>query len=101
MESGETVLTAHVGDEESSIWLGADLISDGREQSTVALLERGPVWVRGVEVVGRVLGLQERQETTANDGLAVKGRAQVMGAVAAAGYLRQVDEFTKGILVTC
>lgn len=95
------VLTAHVGDEESSIWFGADLISDGREHSTVALLEGGPVRVGGVEVEGRVLGLQERQETTTNDGLAVKAGAQVMRAVAAAGHLSQVDEFTKGILVTC
>jgi hypothetical protein len=81
------VLTAHVGDEESSIWLGADLISDGGEQGTVALLEGGPVRVGGVEVEGRVLGLQERQETTTDDGLAVKAGAQVMRAVAAAGHL--------------
>lgn len=98
---GGTDGVTHVGDEETSIGLGADLISDGREHSTVALLELGPVRVGGVEVEGRVLGLQERQETTTNDGLAVKAGAQVMGAVATAGHLSQVDEFTKGILVTC
>lgn len=95
------ILTAHVGDEESSIWLGANLISNGGEQSTVALLEGGPVRVGGVEVEGRVLGLQQRQKTTADDGLTVKAGAQVMGAVAAGGHLSQVDEFTKGILVVC
>lgn len=95
------VLTAHVGDEESSIGLGANLISDGGEKSTVALLELGPVWVGGIEVEGRVLGLQERKETTADNGLAVKTRTQMMGAVAAARHLSQVDEFTKGILFTC
>lgn len=95
------VLTAHVGDEETSIWFGADLISNGRENSAVALLEGRPVRVGGVEVEGSVLGLQERQKTTADDGLAVKGGAQVMRAVAAAGHLSQVDEFTEGVLVTC
>lgn len=100
-ETEAMVLTAHVGDEESSIRLGADLISDGGEQGTVALLEGGPVRVGGVEVEGRVLGLQERQETTTDDGLTVKAGAQVMRAVAAAGHLGQVDEFTEGILVTC
>jgi hypothetical protein len=46
---------AHVGDEEATVGLGADLIGDGGEQSTVRLLELGLVWVRGVKVVCRVL----------------------------------------------
>lgn len=46
---------AHVGDEEATIGLCADLIRDGREQSAVGLLELRLVGVGSVEVVGRVL----------------------------------------------
>lgn len=45
----------HVGDEEASIGLSADLIRDGREQCTVRLLELWLVGVGGVEVVSSVL----------------------------------------------
>lgn len=46
---------AHVGNEETAIGLGADLISDGGKDTTVALLELGGVWVACVEVVRSIL----------------------------------------------
>lgn len=45
----------HVGDVETSIRLRADLVCNGREKTTVALLELGTVGVRSVEVVRSVL----------------------------------------------
>lgn len=49
--------TAHVGDEETAVRLGADLIDDGTENTAVAVVELGMVWVRSVEVESGVLGL--------------------------------------------
>jgi len=48
---------AHVGDEEASIGLCADLICDRRKQGAVALLELRLVRIGCVEVVSSVLGL--------------------------------------------
>lgn len=46
---------AHVGDVETAIGLCADLVGNGRQDGTVALLELGAVGVAGVEVEGSVL----------------------------------------------
>lgn len=46
---------AHVGDVKTSIRLRADLVCNGREKTTIALLELGTVGVRSVEVVRSVL----------------------------------------------
>ena len=88
--------TAHVGDEEATLGLGSDLISDGAQQSAVAVAELGVVGVRGVEVVGSVLGLQERQEATTNEQLTIKGGTQMVRGVAAGRNIGDVDELTEG-----
>jgi hypothetical protein len=49
--------------------------------------------------VNAYLCLQERQEATANDGLAVTAGAQVMGAVAAGRHLSQVDELSESVII--
>jgi hypothetical protein len=49
------LLTSHIGDEETTIWLGSDLIDNGRENTTVALLEEGAVWVGSVKVESGIL----------------------------------------------
>jgi len=50
------LLTAHVGDEKSTIWLGSNLICDRGEESTVGLLESWAVRICRVKVVGGILG---------------------------------------------
>jgi hypothetical protein len=50
-------LTAHVSDVETTIGFRTDLVRDGRQDSTVALLEGGTVWVGRVKVVGSVLDI--------------------------------------------
>lgn len=67
--------TAHVSDEETTVGLGADLINDGAENTAVAVVELGMVWVRSVEVESGVLGLEKRKEAASNEGLAIKGAA--------------------------
>lgn len=64
--------TAHVGDEETTtsvswgsvtmnknlpLGLGSDLVDDGAENTSVAVVELGVVGVRGVKVIGGVLSL--------------------------------------------
>lgn len=95
---GGTESTSHVGDEESTLRLGSDLIGDGGKQSTVAVRELGVVRIAGVEVERSILGLQERQETTTDKQLAVEGCSQMVRGVAAAGHICNGDEATKGIL---
>lgn len=63
---------ALVGNKESSIRFGTDLVSDRGEKRAVTLLELGIVWVGHVEVVSGVLSLQKRQETTTPDGFAIQ-----------------------------
>lgn len=72
---GCTDSTAHVSDEETTVGLGADLIDDGAENTAVAVIELGMVWVRSVEVESSVLGLEKRKKTASNEGLAIKGAA--------------------------
>lgn len=43
------------------LWLGADFVDDGTQQSSVRLLEFGSVGVRDIKVEGRVLSLKQRQ----------------------------------------
>jgi hypothetical protein len=95
---GGTESASHVGDEESTLGLGSDLISDGGKQSTVAVRELGVVRIASVEVERSVLGLQERQETTTDEQLAIEGCSQVVRGVATAGHIRNGDEAAKGIL---
>jgi hypothetical protein len=54
------VHTAHIGDQESAIWLGTDFIRDRGEESTVTLLEDRTVGIRGIEIVCRVLLLSTK-----------------------------------------
>lgn len=56
--------TTHVSDEETTIGLGADLISNGAKKGPVAVRELGEVRVTGVPVKSSVLSLQQRQQTT-------------------------------------
>jgi hypothetical protein len=67
--------TAHVGDEETTVRLCADLIDDGAENTAVAVVKLGMVWVRSVEVEGSVLGLEKREKTASDESLAIKGAA--------------------------
>lgn len=90
---------AHVSDEEAALGLGADLIGDGAQQGAVAVAELGVVGVADVPVEGSVLGLQQRQQATAHEGLAIERRAQVVRGVAAAGHVREVDNATECILL--
>lgn len=109
---------SHVGDEETTIhcqfdcngcksfqfhlpfWLGADLISNGAEQGSVAVRELGMVWVAGVPVESSVLSLEQRQKTTTDKSLSVQRNTQVMGRVTARGDVGNVDDGTEGILLT-
>ena len=95
---GSTHGTAHVGDQETTVRLGADLISDGAEESTVAVGELGLVGVGSVEVVGSVLGLQQRQETATNEELAINGGAKMVGGVAAGGHVGDGNESSECVL---
>lgn len=45
----------HVGNEEATVGLSTDLISNGSEDTTVALQELGAVWVGGIKVESSVL----------------------------------------------
>lgn len=73
---------AHVRDEESSVGLGTDLVSNRCEDGPVALQESRPVRVGRVKVVRRVLSLEQGQQTAADECLAVEGSSQVVRAVA-------------------
>lgn len=107
----------HVGDEETTVavlvkWivikrdfakdapfgLSTDLIRNGAENGTVAVSELGVVRVAGVPVVGGILGLQQRQQATTDEGLAIEGSAQVVRTVSAAGHIRNMNDGTKGVL---
>lgn len=52
---GSTHGRAHVGDEETTVGLGSDFISNRCKNATVALQELGTVWVAGIEVEPGVL----------------------------------------------
>lgn len=90
--------TAHVGDQEATVRLGTDLISDGAEESTVAVGELGLIRVGSVKVVGSILGLQQRQETATNKELAIDGGAKMVGGVAAGGHVGDGNEGSEGVL---
>ena len=45
------------------------------------------------------LGLQQGQETTSHQGLAVKGRSQVVRVVATGGHISDVDQGAEGVIV--
>lgn len=79
--------------------LGPNLIRDGRENGAVALQEGGSVRVGSVKVVGSVLGLQERQETTTDEGLSIEGGAQMVRAVAAGWDICDPEQRAKGVVV--
>ena len=104
----------HVGDVEPAARLGADLVGNRRQESAVALEERRTIGVRGVKVERRVLlesardfssmstctylGLEERQEATSNQGLAIERGAKMVRVIAAAGDVGDPDESAEGIL---
>lgn len=77
---------------------GADLVSDGAQNGSVAVLELGVVRVGRVPVEGGVLRLEQRQETTTDQRLAVQGGTQMMGRVAAGGHVRNVEEGSESVL---
>ena len=106
---------AHVGNEEATIWLCADLICDGGEKGAVGLLELGLVGVRGVEVEGSVLyfrkwmllkrlrnthlRLQEGEQTPADKGLPIKRRTEMVRRVATRRHISDGDQRSEGVIV--
>lgn len=78
--------------------LGSDLVDDGAQKTPVTVAKLGVVWVRGVEVECRILGLQEGQQTTTDQQLSVDRRTQVMGRVATGGDVGNINEGTEGFL---
>ena len=87
-----------MSDEEASLGLGTDLVHNGAQQSAVAVVELGGIRVRCVKVVRSVLGLQQGQQTTANQELAVGRGAKMVRRVATGRDIGDVNEFTKGVL---
>lgn len=93
-----TQSTAHVGDEEATLGLGADLVRDGAQDGAVAVAELGVVGVADVPVESGVLGLQQRKQAATHERLAVERRAKVVRGVAAGGDVREVDYASKSVL---
>lgn len=62
---------AHVGDKKTALRLGADLIGDRAEEGPVAVGELGRIRVGYIPVEGCVLGLEQRQESSTDESLAV------------------------------
>ena len=89
----------HVSNEETTIGLGSDLISNGGEDGTVALLESRAVRVGGVKVESGILSLQEGEQTTTNEGFSVEGNTDVMGVVATGWDISDPDKFTEGVII--
>jgi len=50
----------------SPLWLGADLVNDGAENGTVAMIKLGVPRVGDVKIVGSILHLKQRQEAAAD-----------------------------------
>lgn len=95
-----SVGSEHDKEEEEGIpfGLGPDLVYNRAQDASVALLERGAVWVRHVKVVGSILCLQQREQTTSNQSLSVQRRAEVMRRVPAGWDISQVDDGSKRVL---
>ena len=93
-EEGELV----AGDGVLPVGLGADLVDDGAEDGPVALQELRAVWVRDVEVKGRVLRLQDGQEATAEKRLSVRRGAEVVRRIPAGRDVCDLDYRAKGVL---
>lgn len=88
----------HVCDEEAAFGLGADLIDDGAEKGAVAVGELGGVGVGGVEVVRRVLGLEDGEKTTTDKELAIGRGTEMVGLVTAGGDIGHGDDGAEGVL---
>jgi hypothetical protein len=88
----------HVGNEESTIWLSADLIHNRAENSTVALLESRPVRVGYIPIECSVLGLEKGQKTASDQSLSIDGWSKMMGRIATGGNVCQLDDGTEGVL---
>lgn len=88
----------HVRDEETTVWLGPDLVRDGSEESAVGFGEFGAVLVGEVKVVGGVLEFEKGEETTTDEGFAVSCDVDVVGLVAGSGNLGNVNQCAKSVL---
>ena len=62
------------------------------------MAELGMVRIGSVEVEGRVLGLEQRQEAASHEELAIDGGTEMMRRVPAGWDIRDVDDLSKGIL---
>lgn len=88
----------HVGDVESTVRLRSDLVGDGGKNTTVALLELGAIRVGGVEVERRVLRLEQGQQSTTNQSLAIKRATKVVRVIAARWDIGDPKERSEGVL---
>ena len=60
--------------------------------------ELRPIWVGHVPVVSRVLSLQQRQEATADEGLAIGRGAKMMWRITTSRDVRHLDNSAEGVL---
>jgi hypothetical protein len=59
------------------------------------------VWRSFTKVEGSVLGLEQREQATTDQRLAINGRSQVVRRVATGRDIRQIDDCAEGILHYC
>jgi hypothetical protein len=109
---------AHVRDEETTVRLGTDFISDRRKNCTVALQELGTVWVGGIKVKPSVLrflldkmpkdrlvlsdaylSLQQGEQTATKQGLSIKRRSQVVRVITAGWHISHPQKGSEGIII--
>lgn len=88
----------HVCNVESTVRFRSDLVGDGGKNTAVALLELGAIRVGGVEVECRVLRLEQGQQSTTNQGLAIKRATQMVRIVATRWNIGDPKERSEGVL---
>jgi hypothetical protein len=81
--------------------LSTDLVNNRAQQGPVAVRELWTIGVSRIEVEGCVLRLQEGEQPSAHEKLAVMGRAKMVRGVSTCGDVRQVDDGSKCVLHSC
>ena len=89
----------HIRD--SPIRLSTDLVNNRAQEAAIGLLEGWLVWVRGVEIEGGILSLQQRQKTATDECLPIEGRTQMMRGVSRGRYIDNGKDLAKGVLLCC
>lgn len=80
------------------IRLSANFICNRWKSTAVAFCKYRTVRIGDVEIVGSVLKLQQREQTTADDGLSIMRNTDMMRVIAASWDISHIDKCTKGIL---